>query len=46
MTRREILEEIQKLRRPGDPQIPFEKKRMEQRLEELRERLRKEVELK
>jgi hypothetical protein len=38
-----MLEEIQRLRRPGDPITPFEKPRMEQRLQELRQRASLEV---
>lgn len=38
MTKLQLIEQIQKLRRPGDPLIPGDKKLMEERLAQLQKR--------
>jgi len=38
MTKRQMIEEIQKLRKPGDPLIPGDRRQMELRLESLLQR--------
>jgi hypothetical protein len=38
MTRKQLIEEVQKLRRKGDPLVPFDKAELEQRLKEYQER--------